>query len=320
MLAQLPRTVSAEVIVGLETPDDAAVYRLDGGLALVATLDFFTPIVDDAYAFGAIAAANALSDIYAMGARPLFALNIVGFPATGLDRRILVEILRGGSEKVAEAGAVVVGGHTIDDPEPKYGLAVTGIVPVDRVRTKAGALAGDAIVLTKPIGTGVISTAIKKGAAPKDSVDAAVRSMTTLSRRASELLEGFGVGAVTDVTGYGLVNHLQDILKVSGVGARLHAARVPLLPAARELAAKGFVPGGTRRNREHGEGHTRWAADVDEVMRTLLNDAQTSGGLLFTVRADDADALVGRMRGEGVQAVRIGEILKEPAGVVLVEG
>lgn len=306
--------------MGLETPDDGAVYRLTDGHAIVATVDFFTPIVDDPYTFGAIAAANALSDVYAMGGRPLFALNIVGFPSKGLDRAILIEILRGGSDKVAEAGAVIVGGHTIDDAEPKYGLAVTGIVPADRIRRKGGARAGQALILTKPIGTGIVSTAIKKGTAPPESVEAAVRSMTALNRRASERLEEFRVGAVTDVSGYGLVNHLAEVLAASGVGGQLSASAVPLLPGARALAGEGCVPGGTRRNRLHADAHARWADAVDDVTRTLLCDAQTSGGLLFSVHRADAEAVVSRMRAEGVQAVRVGEVLEAPAGVVTVEG
>lgn len=316
VLAGLPRAASPDVIVGLETPDDAAVYRVDGGQALVATVDFFTPIVDDPYAFGQIAAANALSDVYAMGGRPLFALNLVAFPADRLDGEMLARILQGGHDKVVEAGAVIVGGHSIDDPEPKYGLAVTGIVRADRIRTKAAGRAGQALVLTKPIGTGVISTAIKRGTAPADAVEAAVRSMTALNRRAAEFLEDAPVGAVTDVTGYGLVNHLAEVAKASAVGARIFAGTVPLLPAARSLAEGGAVAGGTKRNRAHAEAHTRWDDGVDEVARTLLCDAQTSGGLLFSVDAGDADALVERMRGAGIAAARIGELTQGPSGVI----
>lgn len=302
--------------MGLDTPDDAAVYRLDDAHALVATVDFFTPIVDDPYAFGAIAAANALSDVYAMGGRPLFALNIVAFPADRLDREVLVRILQGGHDKVSEAGAVIVGGHSIDDAEPKYGLAVTGIVHADRIRTKGGGAAGQALVLTKPIGTGIVSTAIKRGTAPAEAIEAAVRSMTALNRRAAELLEDAPVGAVTDVSGYGLVNHLAEVAKASGVGARIAASAVALLPGARALAEQGAVPGGTKKNRAHAEAHARWSDRVDDVARTLLCDAQTSGGLLFSVDAGAADALVARMRGEGIAAVRIGELVSGPAGVV----
>lgn len=320
LLAALPRAASSQVIVGLDTPDDAAVYRLSDGQALVATVDFFTPIVDDPYTFGAIAAANALSDVYAMGGRPLFALNIVAFPSKGLDHAILLEILRGGHDKVAEAGAVIVGGHSIDDAEPKYGLAVTGIVPADRIRTKADGRAGEALVLTKPIGTGVVSTAIKRGIAPTGSVEAAVRSMTALNRRAAELLDAMPVGAVTDVTGYGLVNHLAEVARASGVTAWLAASAVPLLPGARGLAEQDCVPGGTRKNRTHAEGHARWADAVDEVTRTLLCDAQTSGGLLFSVRAEAAGEAVKRLRAEGVEATEIGGLVEGPAGEVRVEG
>ncbi len=254
-----------------------------------------------------------------MGGRPLFALNIVGFPSQGVDRAILLEILRGGSDKVREAGAVIVGGHTIDDPEPKYGLAVTGIVREDRIRRKSAGKAGEILLLTKPIGTGVISTAIKEGTAPPEAVEAAVRSMTALNRRASELLEEFPVGAVSDVTGFGLVTHLAELAGASGVGASISAGSLPLLPHARALAERGFVPGGSQRNRAYADQKTRWDERVDEVTRTLLCDAQTSGGLLLSVAPEAAEAAVARMQGEGIAAARIGELTVGPPGVVTVE-
>ena len=320
MLARLPRAALPEVLIGLEAPDDAAVYSLADGQALVSTVDFFTPIVDDPYAFGAIAAANALSDVYAMGGRPLFALNIVAFPAKGLDQAILLEILRGGSDKVAEAGAVIVGGHSIDDAEPKYGLAVTGIVAADRIRRKGGGRAGEALVLTKAVGTGIVSTAIKRGMAPPEVVEAAVRSMTALNRRACELLDEWPVGAVTDVSGYGLVNHLAEVARASGVAARLVASAVPLLPGARALAEQACIPGGTQKNRAYAEHHARWEDAVDDVTRTLLCDAQTSGGLLFSVAVDAVHGAVERLRAEGLAAAHIGELVDGVAGEVAVAG
>jgi selenide,water dikinase len=260
-----------------------------------------------------------MSDVYAMGGRPLFALNIVGFPAQGLDRRLLAEILRGGTEKVAEAGAAIVGGHTIDDREPKYGLAVIGEVHPDRIRRKGGGRPGDALVLTKAIGTGIISTAIKTGVAPEDAVAAAIASMTTLNRAAAELLDEADVGAVTDVTGYGLVNHLAEICRASGVGARLAAGSVPLLPHARALAEAGHVPGGTRKNLRYAERHARWDDRVDEVTRVLLCDAQTSGGLLFSVAPREGDRVVAQLRDLGLPAARVGTLVPEPASAMVVE-
>jgi selenide,water dikinase len=303
VLARLPRAALPEVLIGLEAPDDAAVYSLADGQALVSTVDFFTPIVDDPYAFGAIAAANALSDVYAMGGRPLFALNIVAFPAKGLDQAILI-----------------VGGHSIDDAEPKYGLAVTGIVAADRIRRKGGGRAGEALVLTKAVGTGIVSTAIKRGMAPPEVVEAAVRSMTALNRRACELLDEWPVGAVTDVSGYGLVNHLAEVARASGVAARLVASAVPLLPGARALAEQACIPGGTQKNRAYAEHHARWEDAVDDVTRTLLCDAQTSGGLLFSVAVDAVHGAVERLRAEGLAAAHIGELVDGVAGEVAVAG
>jgi len=247
----------ADVLVGLEAPDDAAVCAWDEERALVSTVDFFTPIVDDPYTFGAITAANAMSDIYAMGGKPLFALNIVAFPAE-LDRWILLEILRGGRAKVEEAEAVIVGGHSIDDKEPKYGLAVVGVVHPDRIYRQSGGRAGERLVLSKAIGTGVISTAIKAGTAPQAAVDAAVESMLRLNRRALELAQAHAVGAITDVTGFGLLGHLANLARACGLAAIVESARVPKLPQALELAQQGCVPGGTQRNLRHVEPITRW--------------------------------------------------------------
>jgi selenide,water dikinase len=307
--------VAADVLVGLEAPDDAAVCAWDEERALVSTVDFFTPIVDDPYTFGAITAANAMSDIYAMGGRPLFALNIVAFPAK-LDKSILLEILRGGRAKVEEAGAVIVGGHSIDDKEPKYGLAVVGVVHPDRIYRQSGGRAGERLVLSKAIGTGLISTAIKEGSAPEAAMRAAVESMLRLNRRALELAQAHAAGAITDVTGFGLLGHLADLARASGVAALVESARVPRLPHALELAQQGHVPGGTQSNLRHVEPITRWPEALPEAERLLLCDAQTSGGLLISVPADQCDDLVEALRAENHAAAAIGELVRGAAGTI----
>jgi selenide,water dikinase len=307
--------VAADVLVGLDAPDDAAVYAWDRERALVSTVDFFTPIVDDAYAFGAITAANAMSDIYAMGGRPLFALNIVAFPAD-LDSSILVDILRGGRDKAAEAGVTVVGGHSIDDKEPKYGMAVIGAVHPDRIYRKSGGRPGDRLVLSKAIGTGIIATAIKRGTAPAEAVDAAVESMLRLNERALELVRVHDVGAVTDVTGFGLLGHLSDLADASGLAAVLDSADVPVLPDARRLAEEGHVPGGTHRNLEFVTPKLRWGRRLGDADRLLLSDAQTSGGLLVSVAADECDALADALRAEGHAAAVVGELRSGTPGEI----
>jgi selenide,water dikinase len=281
------------VLVDSTTSDDAAVYRIDADRALVATVDFFTPIVDDPYDFGRIAAANALSDIYAMGARPLFALNLVSFPRKLLGEGVLREIVRGGGEVARLAGVAVLGGHSIDDPEPKFGMCVVGEVNPERVVRNSTAEPGDVLVLTKPIGTGVIATAIKQGALAQGEseqggseqgvVAAAVASMTTLNRGAAEAMLRAGAHAATDITSYGLLGHLHELARASGLAARVDAAAVPLLPGAFDLAARGLVPGGTRRNESDLAEWVHWEAEVDAPLRTLLYDAQTSGGLLIAI-------------------------------------
>jgi selenide,water dikinase len=297
------------VLVDASTADDAAVYRIDSDRALVATVDFFTPIVDDPYDFGRIAATNAFSDIYAMGARPLFALNLVGFPRSLLGEGLLEEIVRGGSAVASAAGVAVVGGHSVDDPEPKYGMCVIGEVAIERMVRNSTAQPGDVLVLTKAVGTGVISTAIKKDAAPADAIEAAIASMTTLNRDASEVMTRTGVNAATDVTGFGLLGHLRGMLRGSGGGARIDAKAVPLLPHARDLARAGHIAGGTRRNFEDVAELVTFEDSVDETTRLLLCDAQTSGGLLIAVAADRAADLIQRLTSAGTPAAaRIGEI------------
>jgi selenide,water dikinase len=297
------------LLLGLGTDDDAAVYRLNDEMALVQTVDVFTPIVDDPYPYGLIAAANALSDVYAKGGRPLLALNVVAFPRK-LPLDILGEILRGGADKTAEAGVIIVGGHSIDDPEPKYGLAVTGLVHPQKFVTNAGARAGDLIVLTKPLGIGVITTGIKQEKTPPDVAAEAIRVMSTLNRAASEAMIDVGVHAATDVTGYGLLGHLHEMTEASGLGARVSASAVPVISGAHELAGTGAVAGGTARNLEWLNDKTRWAAGIDEVTRILLADAQTSGGLLLAVAPDRAHALAAGLRVRGVETIaQVGEFV-----------
>jgi selenide,water dikinase len=296
------------------------VYRIDAERALVATVDFFTPIVDDPYEFGRIAAANALSDIYAMGARPLFALNIVAFPRDLLDQGVLDEIMRGGGEIARRAGVAVIGGHSIDDAEPKFGMCVIGEVVPDKLIRNSTAKPGDLLVLTKPIGTGVIATAIKREAAPVAVIEAAVASMTTLNRSAAEAMLLAQPHAATDVTGYGLLGHLHEIARASRVAARVRAGAVPLLPGALELANAGFVPGGTRRNQVDLTDALHWSADIDDPLRALLCDAQTSGGLLIAIAPDRAPALLAALADFSVTtAAIIGELVPGEAGEITIE-
>lgn len=316
-MSHLPKPLgNPDVLVGMETGDDAAVYRLRSDLALVVTTDFFTPVVDDAYTFGAIAAANALSDIYAMGARPLMALNLVAFPIKELPGSVLADILRGGAEKTREAGIEILGGHSIDDHEPKYGLAVIGTVHPDRIVRNRGGRAGDALLLTKPLGTGIITTAIKHGVAPPDSADAAVESMLRLNRDAADAMDTVEVHAATDVTGFGLLGHLHYLARASGVAARIDSAAVPLLPGAEELADAGEVPGGTRSNERFLAGKVRRAFPVSDVTQTVLSDAQTSGGLLIAVPAAAVAALSDALRQRGVLAARVGELQAGEPGTI----
>lgn len=307
------------MLVDAAFADDAAVYRIDADRAMVATVDFFTPIVDDPYAYGRIAAANALSDIYAMGARPLFALNVVAFPRDRLDEGVLGEIVRGGGEAAREAGVAVIGGHSIDDAEPKFGMCVVGEVHPERVVRNSTARAGDRLVLTKPLGTGVIATAIKRGEADEEVVRVAVSSMATLNRGAAEAMLRAGAHAATDVTGYGLLGHLHEMLRASGVSAQLSAGAAPLLPGAADLVQRGFVPGGTRRNMTDLETHVAWGEEVTPVLRTLLCDAQTSGGLLIAVPPERLGELLAALEDARTPAAAvIGEVVEGEAGRIVV--
>jgi selenide,water dikinase len=284
IVAALPRPADPRVLVAADTADDAGVVQLAEDLAIVQTVDFFTPIVDDPYAFGRIAATNALSDVYAMGGRPVSALNLVAYPLATLGPEVLGEILRGGADAAAAAGAAIVGGHSIDDPEPKYGLAVTGIVHPSAVLTNAGGRAGDALVLTKPLGAGAVATAIKRGLAQDGLVARAVEVMTVLNDRAAEQARAAGAHAVTDVTGFGLLGHLHELAAASGVAAEVDAEAVPAIDGVLELLADDqALAGGSKRNRADAEGFTRWADRVSEPRRRLLADAMTSGGLLAAV-------------------------------------
>ena len=318
MLRQLPPVTDPNLLVGTNTADDAGVYRISADLALVQTVDFFTPVVDDPYWFGAIAAANALSDIYAMGGTPLTALNIAAFPVGTLPLDVLAEILRGGADKVREAGATIVGGHTVHDPEPKYGLAVTGLIHPDRILTNAGAQDGDALVLTKPLGSGIATTAIKRGLASDDLRNTVIALMATLNRAAAGAMLEVGAHAATDVTGFGLLGHLGEMAAGSGLAATVSASAVPLLPGVLALAAQGIVPGGSRRNLEALAGRLNWDAAIDEPYRLVLGDAQTSGGLLIALPAVAADRLLAALARRGAEGALIGSLAAGVAGDIAI--
>jgi selenide, water dikinase len=312
LLARLPRAVAdPNVLVGFETSDDAGVYRLRDDLALVHTVDFFTPIVDDPFDFGRIAATNALSDIYAMGATPVSALNLVAFSLQELGEEMLLEILRGGAAVAAQAGVAILGGHSIEDSEPKFGMAVTGIVHPDEVLTNAGAVAGDVLVLTKPLGAGAVSTALKREI-PDAPIEEAVAVMTTLNRDASVAARAAGAHALTDVTGFGLLGHLHELALASGLSAEVDAGAVPAIGGVLRLLAdpdERAVAGGTRRNRSYAEQFSSFGAEVPSARRWLVCDAMTSGGLLAAVPEDSARLVPG---------ARIGRLVDGPAGAIRV--
>jgi selenide,water dikinase len=319
LLGSLPPITDPNVLVGSATADDAAVYKLSEELALVFTTDFFTPIVDGPYDFGAVAAANALSDVYAMGGTPLTALSIVGFPDAALPPEVLVEILKGAADKAAEAGIAIVGGHTIKSEEPIFGLAVIGKVTPDRVLSNDKAQTGDVLILTKPLGLGIITTAAKNGEDKLGAIDEAILVMTTLNRIAGEELASFDVHALTDVTGFGLLGHLRNIVAASKVGARVVFDRVPILQAARQYVQAGIYPGGTNANHKFLADWVRYADDVTKEEQLLLCDAQTSGGLLAAVAADDADKAIASLQRRGVRdAVAIGQITADNSGQIVV--
>ena len=287
-------------------------------MAIVQTVDYFTPVVDDPYTFGQITAANALSDIYAMGAKPLLVLNIIGFPVKLLPLEVLVEILKGGADKVKEAGAIVAGGHSIEDNEPKYGMAVTGLVHPDRVITNAGARHGDALILTKPLGTGIINTAIKGKLADDSARRAAVELMTALNDRAARVMSEVGVRACTDITGFGLLGHLYEMLAASGAGGRIYLDKVPLLEQVRSLAEIGMVPAGAYRNLEYLEQWLRWDSSLDDLDKLILADPQTSGGLLIAVPGEKADHFMELLHESGVKGALIGEVIEASEPVIYI--
>jgi selenide, water dikinase len=318
VLAELPLVTHPDVLVGRSNADDAGVIRMREDLALIQTVDFFTPIVDDAKTFGRIAATNALSDVYAMGGVALTALNIVCFPLESLPLSVLRDILLGGHEVVQEAGALLLGGHSVEDKELKYGLSVTGTVHPERVITNAGARPGDRLLLTKPLGTGVIATAIKGGLAPAETEAEAVRWMTTLNGDAAEAMQETGVNACTDITGFGLLGHLLEMARASGVTVEIEASRVPLMGGVRDLAAMGLFPAGSHANRRFCERALTVHPEADPLLVDLLADAQTSGGLLISVASERAETLHAALGRRGIPHHEIGRVLEKGEGTIRV--
>ncbi len=312
----LSADVARNLLVGLGRADDAAVYRIADDLAIVETVDFFPPVVDDPWTWGAVAAVNAMSDVYAMGGEVLFALAVAGFPRD-FDKKIIAEVFRGGADKVAEAGGVIAGGHTVVDAEPKYGLCVTGRVHPDRVLVKGGLRPGDRLFLSKPLGTGVITTAAKNDAAPAGALEAAVASMLRLNRVAARIASACGAAGATDITGFGLLGHAAEMVEASGAGLAIDTGRLPLLPGAREAAEAGQWSGGMKRNRRHLEASlgTRLRIDprVPPAVAGLLTESETSGGLLFSVAPARAAEVLDGFRELGETAWEVGEVLAEPA-------
>lgn len=317
-LGEVDERPNEDLLVGLADGDDAAVLRIDSERALILTTDFFTPIVDSPYEWGQVAAANALSDVYAMGGQPVMALNLTAWPADKLPLSLLAEVLRGGADIAASARCSVVGGHTIDDPVPKYGMAVLGFAHPDRLLSLDRATAGDRLILTKPVGTGVIATAVKRGTPRAETVKAAVDTMTTLNGPASEAACAAGARAATDITGFGLLGHLHRMLRASGTAAEVYAGDVPLLPDAAQLAAEGFVSGGTRANIAYLADAATIKPGIAEEVSVLLHDAQTSGGLLIAAAAPSVDGLLDDLAQRGVPAVEIGEVTSGAAGRITV--
>jgi len=311
-LGKLKSKKDDRILVGYDDKDDAAVVRLNDGRLLVQTVDFFTPIDDDPYMFGQIAASNSLSDIYAMGATPLFALNIIGFPINTLPKSDLSKILQGGIDKAEEAGISIVGGHSIDDPEPKYGLVVTGEVDEDNLITNSNAQPGDKLILTKPLGTGIIATAVKRGIADKTAMAKSAESMGTLNKFAAEVMTEIGVNSATDVTGFGLLGHLSEMCEASRVSAKIDYQTLPFLSSIKELAESGIVPGGTKRNLKFVKNKVQFGEYLTEIDKLLLADAQTSGGLLIALPAEKAKNYISKFNElSNIKAVIIGEIVKK---------
>ncbi len=308
-----------DLLVGMDSPDDAGVYRITGDIAIIQTVDFFTPIVDEPYWFGQIAAANALSDIYAMGGKPVTAMNLVGFPSGKMDIGILREIIKGGIDKLNEAGVVLVGGHSVEDSELKYGLSVTGLVHPGKVLLKKNLKAGDRLVLTKPLGTGIINTAIKAGLATEELIGRVTSLMAALNKNAAGIMAKFDVHACTDITGFGLLGHVAEMVEGTGVGIEIRASQVPVITEAFEFASMGFVPAGTHKNRDFRKDMVEFSPGIDNVMKDILFDPQTSGGLLISVSKTEASALVNELKNAGVpESAVIGNVVASPAGKIRV--
>jgi selenide,water dikinase len=307
------------LIVGLESAEDAGVYKLRQDLAIVQTLDFFTPIVDDPYTFGQVAAANSLSDVYAMGGKPVVAMNIVCFPINKMDISVLQEILKGGLDKMREAEVLLVGGHSVEDNELKYGLSVTGTIHPERVLTNKGARTGDRLILTKPLGTGIINTALKGGLADEHSVAESINCMTALNKKAAELMTEVEVHACTDITGFGLLGHACEMVEGEDVGMAIYSSSVPILPGTEEFALMGLIPGGTIRNRDFRIPMVERVTEISDERLLILFDAQTSGGLLISVPEHEAQSLLERLHQEGVGAAAIvGEVVAKPKGKIVI--
>jgi selenide, water dikinase len=313
VLGQLPQITDKNVLIGASNADDAGVYRITDDIAVVLTTDFFTPIVDDPYWYGAIAAANSLSDVYAMGAKPLVALNIAMFPSQAEFFPYLKKIMQGGIDKMTEAGVSIIGGHTIKDKEPKFGFAVLGTIHPDRILDNSKALPGDSMILTKKLGTGIISTGVKANMCSEATIEESTISMATLNRRAGEIMLEVGVSTATDITGFGLIGHMNEVLSASKLGARLYAGRVPYFVDAVRLAEMKKVPGGTIANLKSFEPYVAWNNGIPDTIKFLLNDAQTSGGLLIFVPQEKKDALISALHKENILAAHIGDVFSEKA-------
>ncbi|SHH66741.1 selenophosphate synthase [Sporanaerobacter acetigenes DSM 13106] len=318
VLCQLPKTYDENLIIGLDTSDDAAVYKVNDDLAIIQTLDFFTPVVDDPYTFGQIAATNSLSDVYAMGGKPIMAMNIVCFPNC-LSPDVLVQILKGGHDKVQEAGAILVGGHTVEDDEPKYGLSVTGFVHPDEVLANGGARSGDLLVLTKPIGTGIINTAIKGGLADEKSYDEAVKVMTTLNKYAKDAIDKVGVNGCTDITGFGLLGHSLEMAMASSVSLKIDHDKISLIEGALYFAQMGLVPAGAYKNEAYIGDRVKFLREIPVEKKDILFDPQTSGGLLISVSEDKVDKLLEELKNTPTSFSVVGEVLEKRDHYIYVE-
>ena len=311
MLGQLPQITDKNVLIDSSNADDAGVYRITNDIAAILTVDFFTPIVDDPYWFGAIAAANSLSDVYAMGGKPVVALNVAMFPNQSEFFPYLQKIMQGGIDKMTEAGVSIIGGHTIRDKEPKYGFAVMGLVHPDKILDNSKARPGDAIILTKKIGTGILSTGVKADMCSEETIREFTESMATLNKRASEIMVEAGVSTATDITGFGFLGHMCEVLSASKVSARVYSSRVPFFRDAIRLAEMKKVPGGSLANLKSFESRVKWRQDIPETVKFLLNDAQTSGGLLIFVPKERKDALISALQSENILAAHVGDVYEE---------